>query len=325
MVMSLPASGLRNIPRSRVATAFIFVVMVMSSPVFMLPYQAPVSAASIDRVDSSGYHSTPIISENISPASTSATSTTSTPSTSEQHSNSFTTQGALNSVTAKQSNNIVNTRAYYDITFTTASGGSISRIIIDFPVGTLIGVSGLLVEREGIGAGTAAKTGPLQITYIVIDPVFIPPGTTIRLELSTIDNPPDAGASYKVTVTTKRPAGTTIDGPTQSTAYKIKSIEGEDVSEGFMKRVTVQDTPNGHAVGWTPDNSDTGFFITEPAIADIDRAYVSISAIGSPAARCEVWQLSVSPPGFSIECENPPAPGNLLYYVVENLPAHVIE
>jgi hypothetical protein len=70
----------------------------------------------------------------------------------------------------------------------------------------------------------------LQITYTVTNPVNIPPGTTIRLELSTIDNSANPNASYKVTVTTKRPAGTTIDGPTPSIAYKIKQIGTEDIA-----------------------------------------------------------------------------------------------
>jgi hypothetical protein len=246
----------------------------------------------------------------------------------------FTTQAALSSVTAKQSNNIVNTRSYYDITFTTGSGGSIKDIIIDFPSGTLIGVSGLLVEREGIGAGTAAKTGPLQITYTVTNPVNIPPGTTIRLELSTIDNPPDAGASYQIKVTTKRPAGTTIDGPTFSTAYKIKQVGTGDIADGaitstkpaesFMKRVTVRDTPNGHAVGWNPNGATTTFVIDEPLVQDFDSVFFIIEVSSSVNHFCDVIGHTPTPNTFTIACSSAPSEFDILDYVVGNLPQHII-
>jgi hypothetical protein len=201
----------------RPGIALTIVLIVVSSPIVILVNPTLVAASSSS-------------SKSTDPTSFSVPSTI-IRSDGANGGSDFTTQAALSSVTAKQSNNIVNTRSYYDITFTTGSGGSIKDIIIDFPAGTVIGVSGLLVERQGIGPGTATKTGPLQITYTVTNPVNIPPGTIIRLELSTIDNPPDAGASYKVSVTTKRPVGTTIDGPTPSTAYKIKQIGTNDIAD----------------------------------------------------------------------------------------------
>jgi Matrixin len=244
-------------------------------------------------------------------------------------------QGEIVSPTAKQSNNIVNTRSYYDITFTTGSGGSIKEIIIDFPSGTAIGVTGLLVESEGIGPGTATKTGPLQITYTVTAPVNIPPGTTIRLELSTIDNPPNTGASYKVTVTTKRPAGTTIDGPTQSTAYKIKQIGTNDITdnsitsskpaESFMKKVILSDGQNG----WNPDGITKLFsiFDTDIPLTGASSSFFNIFAFDSIGATpenhfCDVVRLTPSAQTFTIACSTPPNELDELQYVIENLPPH---
>jgi hypothetical protein len=278
--------------------------MVISSPVVILPSSTSV-AASTD-------------SNNILAPSTLSQDGGGTGVTNEG--SDFTTQAALSSVTAKQSNNIVNTRSYYDITFTTASGGSIKDIIIDFPSGTGIGVSGLLVERQGIGAGTAAKTGPLQITYTVTNPVNIPPGTTIRLELSTIDNPPNAGASYQVKVTTKRPAGTTIDGPTLSTAYKIKAIEGEDVAESFMISRSLQDDETGHSFGWNPDGVNTIQNIFDPAL--VDNSVIAANFEAQFGAQCTTTGLiEGSPPlFFSISCEPAAADGSELTYTIINLP-----
>jgi hypothetical protein len=242
----------------------------------------------------------------------------------------FTTQAALSSVTAKQSNNIVNTRSYYDITFTTGSGGSIKDIIIDFPAGTLIGVSGLLVEREGIGPGTAAKTGPLQITYTVTNPVNIPPGTMIRLELSTIDNPSSPGASYQIKVTTKRPAGTTIDGPTLSVAYKIKAVEEDDIANGAVTNSKIANDavstrnvspffvknkilPDGEP-GWNPDGMTTTFEIPETAVFG-SAVVVNVDSLTSPDPIC-----SASGSDFEIEiiCSFGPAEGSELRYAVIN-------
>jgi hypothetical protein len=302
--------------RFRLGVTLSIALMVISSPIAMLVNPVSVSAQESSSGGATDYSAV-------------------APSTIGQDENDFTTQAALSSVTAKQSNNIVNTRSYYDITFTTGSGGSIKDIIIDFPAGTLIGVSGLLVEREGIGPGTATKTGPLQITYTVTNPVNIPPGTTIRLELSTIDNPPDAGASYQVKVTTKRPAGTTIDGPTFSTAYKIKQVGTGDIADGaitstkpaesFMKRVSITDSPNGHAVGWDPNGATITFSIDEPAVSGSDSGFVSISVDPSGSDTNHFCNtVTQFEGGFRVTCSTAPEDLAILDYVVENLPQHII-
>jgi hypothetical protein len=238
MFVRLPSDESRlrrlRVPTKKTVIIFTFVSMIISSPIFMLA-NPQVSAAPLPTIST----------------------IPSAPSSIGQNGKDgdFTTQAALSSVTVKPSNNIVNTRAFYDITFTTASSGSIHKIIIDFPSGTGIGVDNLLVDTSGIGPGTAAKTGPLQITYTVANPTLIPPGRTIKLELSTIENPPNPGPSKEIMVTTKRPAGTTIDGPTQSADYRIKQIGTDDIADGSIVPFVIERSGSTVSVG--PGLTDT--------------------------------------------------------------------
>jgi hypothetical protein len=88
-----------------------------------------------------------------------------------------------------------------------------------------------------------------------------------------------------------------------------------------MKRVTLTDDPAGNALGWDPSGTLSFFDITEPAITTNHGAFVDIFVTGL-LDNCEVnavFDLGI----FRIICENPPASGAELHYVVENLPAHV--
>jgi hypothetical protein len=62
----------------------------------------------------------------------------------------FTTQAGLFLTRASQTNNFVASKAYYDISFRTATTGVIKSIVMDFPAGTAVG-SALIVEATGIG------------------------------------------------------------------------------------------------------------------------------------------------------------------------------
>ena len=147
----------------------------------------------------------------------------SAPSTIGQDGSDFTTQAALSSLTAGPTNNIVNTNSFYDVVFLTATSGAIKTIQVTFPAGTRIPAGALFNEAEGIGPGTASKSGQ-TITYTVTNAVNVPVGTKIRLEFANINNPIQVSASYAVTVTTRNAANAIIDGPSQSTAYTIKQI-----------------------------------------------------------------------------------------------------
>lgn len=112
----------------------------------------------------------------------------------------FTTQAALSSLTARLTNNIVNTNSFYDVVFLTATAGVIKFIQVTFPAGTTIGGSAFFSEAEEICPGTASKSGQ-TITYTVTNAANVPAGTKIRLEFANINNPLNPSANYKVTVT----------------------------------------------------------------------------------------------------------------------------
>jgi hypothetical protein len=253
------------------------------------------------------------------------------PSTIGQDGSGFTTQAALGSVTARPTNNIVTTNSFYDIVFTTATAGAIKTIEVTFPAGTTI-PSALVNEVEGIGPGSASKTGPTTITYTVANAVNVPAGTRIRLEITNINNPVNPSASYTVMVTTKNAANTPIDGPTPSTAFTMKqlgasiiapgSITPTKPAESFMKRVTVEDDTAGHGVGWDPGGGIVDFLINEPAVGDPTISFVNVWVESLPGCQVSLAEGGV----IFIQCiAGAPFEGATLNYVVENLPAHVIQ
>jgi hypothetical protein len=236
----------------------------------------------------------------------------------------FTTQAALSSLTARPTNNIVNTNSFYDVVFLTATAGAIKTIQVTFPAGTTIPSGAFFNEAEGIGPGTASKSGQ-TITYTVTNAVNVPAGTKIRLEFTNINNPLSPSANYKVIVITRNAANAIIDGPTESAAYTMKQIGKNVIAESFLKRVTVIDLPGGHAVGWDPDGATFVFNILEPAVSGDDTAFVSVIVRGAGGGNffCDtVFQ----PPGlFTVSCGTAPTDGSILEYVVANLPSHVIQ
>ncbi len=126
--------------------------MVISSPTFILVN--PVVLAKTDSETSSS-----------SPMPTISTIPTA-PSTIGQDGKDgdFTTQAALGSLTARPTNNIVNTKSFYDVVFLTALTGAIKTIQVTFPAGTTVPTSAFFNEAEGIGPGTVSKSGQ-TITY----------------------------------------------------------------------------------------------------------------------------------------------------------------
>jgi hypothetical protein len=204
-------------------------LMVISSPVFMLVNPATAAAPA------------PSLSTDSSPSA---------PSTIGQDGSDFTTQAALSSLTARPTNNIVNTNSFYDVVSLTATSGAIKTIQVTFLAGTTIPAGAFFNEAEGIGAGTASKSGQ-TITYTVTNAVNVPAGTKIRLEFANINNPMNPSSAYQVTVTTRNAANAIIDGPSPSSAYTIKqigvnaiadnSITSTKPAESFMKRVTIID------------------------------------------------------------------------------------
>jgi hypothetical protein len=150
----------------------------------------------------------------------------------------FTPPASLPSVWPLQSNNIVNTKAVYDILFRTGSTGVVKTIELIFPTGTNI-VGGVLLEESGVGPGLLSISGQ-KLTYSVIGPVSIPSGTTIRLEVGNINNPLLTGTSLAVQVTTKDAVGNVIDSGT-SAVYSIKQLGTGDITDNAITSTKIQD------------------------------------------------------------------------------------
>jgi hypothetical protein len=235
----------------KVIVVFVIAVTVLSSPLFILSGPVQVSAATTGNsngIDTSGYHSNMPISS------------TFTPTISQDGSGGdFTTQAALAGVTSRQTNNIVNTNAYYDIVFRTTTTGAIKSVQITFPAGTDISAARLL-ELEGLGPGTISVAGQ-TFTYTVNSAATIPSNTLIRLQLTNIVNPISPSTGYQVTVTTRNAASAIIDGPTPSTTYPMKRMQNEDIGVNAITTDKI-----------APGNVNTGDIatgaVTEGKIAD---------------------------------------------------------
>ena len=142
------------------------------------------------------------------------------------------------------STNIVNEKATYDFFFTTATTGTIRNITILFPSGFQTFEATKLIERSGIGSGkltTLPGPNPNQprLVYVVKDPVSIPAGTEIRLEIGTIINRATAGTIRAGVVSF---VATVID-VGNLFSFTIKDVASTDFSPIFMIRKTLMDTP----------------------------------------------------------------------------------
>jgi hypothetical protein len=263
-----------------------------------------------------------------------ASSSPSAPSTISQ-SGDFTAQAPLQIPRTLQSTDLVNSLAFYEVTFITSTTGAIDKIRMDFPAGTGVGAAGI-IERIGIGGGTLLKSGS-SITYDLTTPVSIPAGTFIRLEMFGIKNPVTPSTAFTAMITTRDNGGNLIDGPSPTNVYTIKRIGSSDLADGsvtstkpnanFMNRVTVADTPAGHAVGWNPDGIMVNFIIFEPLVETLNSVFFIIEVESSVFQNhfCDVISHSdVVPAVFSIRCSSAPSDGSTLHYVVGNLPEHVI-
>jgi hypothetical protein len=233
---------------------------------------------------------------------------------------------ALTEVAIVPSNNIVNTRSIYEIFFKTATAGTIKFIQMTFPSGSDVSAATRLIEKGGIGSGTLSAPSSTTLIYTVSNPVSVPAGTTIRLEIGRVINSNTAG-SFKVGITTKDMAGGTIDGPTLSASFPIKDITGNDVSPSFMIRKTLHDDDAGHAHGWDPNDASQGFVISDsdidiPNPADTDKTFVDILLVASGLTVCSV--NSIVDGFFSVFCSQGILDGAELHYIITKLPPHLI-
>jgi hypothetical protein len=247
----------------KLGIALVFALMVMLSPTVMSVSPGSVVSAATP-ADLSGHWASP--------------------STKGQDGNDFSTQAAIGALTARPTNNIVNTNSFYDVVFLTATSGAIKTIQVTFPAGTTIPSTAFFNEAEGIGAGTVSKSGQ-TLTYTVTNAVNVPAGTKIRLEFANINNPLNPNANYKVTVTTRNAANAIIDGPTQSTAYTIKQIGVNAIANNAITNPKIS------------DGAVTGSKISDGAVTNSKLGFESVTnaKLATPSvASAELFDLSVT-------------------------------
>jgi hypothetical protein len=169
---------------------------------------------------------------------------------------------SLSIPSAIPTNNLVSTTSTYEITFSTATAGTIKTVKIVFPSG--YNVAGTkLIEKEGIGTGSIAIVGN-TVTYNVNSPVNVPVGTPIRLELSNIVNKITT-ASPSVSIATNNANGVIIDGPT-AVVVPLKQIRTEDIANNAVTNTKIG------------GNSVTGMKIADGNVSSSDLADNAITS-----------------------------------------------
>jgi hypothetical protein len=157
-------------------------------------------------------------------------------------------------------NDIVNSRAWYQVIFTTGTTAPIKQVEVDFPSGTNI-ANAKLLDTGGLGPGIYTISGQ-TITYTVAPEVLVPTNTELRLQYDNILNPSVPDANLTVGITTKDSAGSVVDSGT-SLAYKIRQIGTEDISN---KSITSEKIEPGAVVPVVSERS--GDVISIPAQQD---------------------------------------------------------
>jgi hypothetical protein len=157
-------------------------------------------------------------------------------------------------------NDIVNSRAWYQVIFTTGTTAPIKQVKVDFPSGTNI-TNAKLLDTAGLGPGIYTISGQ-TITYTVVPEVLVPTNTELRLHYDNILNPSVPDANLTVRITTKDSAGSVLDSGT-SLAYKIRQIGTEDISN---KSITSEKIEPGAVVPVVSQRS--GDVISIPAQQD---------------------------------------------------------
>jgi len=132
---------------------------------------------------------------------------------------------------------LVNSRAWYQVIYTTGTTAAIKQVEVDFPPGTNIADAKLL-DAIGLGPGTYKISGQ-AITYTLAPEVLVPANTELRLQYDNVLNPSIPDANLTVHIITKDTTGSTIDSGT-SQAYKIRQIGTEDISNKSITREKIE-------------------------------------------------------------------------------------
>ncbi|HEY7228140.1 MAG TPA: hypothetical protein VH481_08445 [Nitrososphaeraceae archaeon] len=134
-------------------------------------------------------------------------------------------------------NDLVNSKAWYQVIFTTGTTAAIKQVEVEFPPGTDI-ANAKLVDTTGLGPGTYTISGQ-TITYTVAPEILVPANTELRLQYDNILNPSIPDSNLTIRISTKDTAGSVIDSGT-SLAYKIRQIGTEDISNRSITREKIE-------------------------------------------------------------------------------------
>jgi hypothetical protein len=171
--------------------------------------------------------------------------------------------GILTSVSIVPTSNIVNTRTTYDISFKTATTGTIKAINMTFPSSFDVSAASKLIERSGIGSGSLSASSSTTLIYNVSNPVNVPVGTRIALEIGRIVNSNVEG-NFQVSITTENRIATIIDGPTKSFSFPIKDIGTNDIAANSVTSSKIAD--NSVTSSKIADNSVTSSKIADNSV-----------------------------------------------------------
>lgn len=220
--------------------------------------------------------------------------------------------------------------------FKTATTATIKTIEMNFPssfdVRFTFGPNPKLIEKSNIGSGSLDNGGPsdsaTKLVYKVNNPVSVSAGTSIRLEIGRIDNSQTPDIAARVSITTKNTGGNTIDGPTSSSSFFIKAIDGSDIEPNFMIRKTLFDNSAGHDRGWDPDGVTTDFTIFDHDVQIDEEAgdetFVSLMLRDSHTTKPICMVNDTQFEKFLMNCTTAPPNDAELHYEIHKLPPNRI-
>ena len=245
----------------------------------------------------------------------------------------------LTHVSVIPTSNIINERATYDIFLETATTGTIKTIEMTFPPSFDLTAATRYIERSGIGSGSLSSSGS-TLKYTVNSPESVPAGTNIRLEIAKIVA--SAEGSFTVSIRTlKTGSSGTLDGPTDSGVFTIKSIgtndildnkvsssdikdnsiTGSDISTALMIQKTLHDDTVGNTRGWNPDGSKKAFAISDPDISSApDSQFVSMMIRSENPVFCAAAGADTGL--FVVYCDSAPRNSADINYIITKLPSH---
>jgi hypothetical protein len=199
----------------------------------------------------------------------------------------------LSNVSAMSTNNILNTKSYYDIVFTTTTTKAIKTIDVVFPSGFILS-NAMPIENKGIGFGTVSASGG-TLRYIVNSPITVSGGTNIRLEFANVGNPATPLGCCNVVVQTRDTTGGVIDGPTTSAVFTLKQIVIPHLQVTERTSTIVNIPPQSFSfetiVQCNPDEQVTGGGFSAGGPSEVDWN----------AANGNAWDVTIFNPNFGPE------------------------